>query len=211
MPPSVWKITCIGSSGFAAASGAPPHPANAIASAPQRTISDAAAGKNRLARPSNVAAGSRRTRSRRPPAGKCLICVISLKLASDRPRRSLPIRAPRVAYGYLVTLIPTSDQAWRTAFCSALPSPYSLPATSAVRLAKRRKPRVRPQPRVAQRLVPDLPGPLPGVAAERGGGQVEGVVGDAGVDVDAAVVLGRCGRSPSMCAGCGSLPSTGSS
>src|SRR4051812_32503357 len=39
-----------------------------------------------------------------------------------------------------------------------------------------------------QGVVPDLSRLLPGVAPERGGGQVERVVGDAGVDVDAAVV-----------------------
>src|SRR5581483_1001332 len=42
-----------------------------------------------------------------------------------------------------------------------------------------------------QRHVPDLPGRLPGVPADGGGRQVEGPVGNAGVDVDAAVVVLR--------------------
>lgn len=43
---------------------------------------------------------------------------------------------------------------------------------------------------VAQGDVPDLPGFFPGVAAEFHGGDVEGAVGDARIDVDAAVVAG---------------------
>src|SRR5690349_16916302 len=42
---------------------------------------------------------------------------------------------------------------------------------------------------VADRVVPDLPRFDPGVAAEGGGDEVEGVVGDAGIEVDAAIVL----------------------
>src|SRR5207253_1956420 len=42
-----------------------------------------------------------------------------------------------------------------------------------------------------ERHVPDAPSRLPGVAADGRGGEVEGPVGDPGVDVDAAVVVGR--------------------
>src|SRR5215212_7183547 len=45
------------------------------------------------------------------------------------------------------------------------------------------------QPRVAQRCVPDGAGLRPGVPAHLGGGDVEGLVRDAGVDVHAAVIV----------------------
>src|SRR5919198_1307066 len=48
-----------------------------------------------------------------------------------------------------------------------------------------------PQRPVEERLVPDLPRPLPGGPAECRRGEVEGVVGDAGVGVHAAIVLDR--------------------
>src|SRR4029078_6104729 len=43
--------------------------------------------------------------------------------------------------------------------------------------------------RVAQRVIPDASGRLPQAAAEVGGEQIERVVGDARVDVDATVVV----------------------
>ncbi|KAG1529345.1 hypothetical protein G6F51_014172 [Rhizopus arrhizus] len=46
---------------------------------------------------------------------------------------------------------------------------------------------------VTQRVVPDLPGTFPRGPVQRGGGQEEGAVGDAGIDVHAAVVARRVG------------------
>src|ERR1700730_2339823 len=46
-----------------------------------------------------------------------------------------------------------------------------------------------PQVPVADRVVPDLPGLDPSVTAQRRRDQVEGVIGDAGIDVNPAIVL----------------------
>src|SRR6202022_2676392 len=46
-----------------------------------------------------------------------------------------------------------------------------------------------PQVPVADRVVPDLPGLDPSVTAQCGRDQVEGVIGDAGIDVNPAIVL----------------------
>src|SRR6478735_12145070 len=54
-----------------------------------------------------------------------------------------------------------------------------------------REGRVLGQLAAGQHVEPDPSGPLPGVAAEGRRQQVEGAVGDAGVDVDPAVVLVR--------------------
>src|SRR5215213_1397491 len=48
-----------------------------------------------------------------------------------------------------------------------------------------------PDSRAQQCRIPDLPGTLPAVPLQRGRDQVEGMVGDAGVDVDPAIVRGR--------------------
>src|SRR5699024_80495 len=47
------------------------------------------------------------------------------------------------------------------------------------------------QPAAGQRVVPEEPGAVPGRAADPGGGEIERPVGDAGVDVHAAVVVLR--------------------
>src|SRR5215212_5787058 len=51
------------------------------------------------------------------------------------------------------------------------------------------KSRVRADPRVAQRLVPDTPGPLPSIPAELCGDEVEGMVWDPRVDMHSTLVL----------------------
>src|SRR3569832_1953771 len=48
---------------------------------------------------------------------------------------------------------------------------------------------LRAELRIADRVVPDLPGLLPGTAAERLGGEIEGMVRYPRVDVDTAAVL----------------------
>ena len=64
------------------------------------------------------------------------------------------------------------------------------PAAATVAAAKPAKSVSAPTCAAGERGVPDPAGALPRRAADRGGGEVEGAVGDAGVEVDAAVVVG---------------------
>src|SRR5690606_40026224 len=56
---------------------------------------------------------------------------------------------------------------------------------------KRHEIRVVGQAPVAKGVIPDVPGPLPGMAAQRHRQQVERMVGNAGIDVYPAVIVAR--------------------
>ncbi len=95
-------------------------------------------------------------------------------------------------------------------FCTARsssPAPYRSRVAFTVSVAKSaNRASSFSSPPVSSRVVPESARLLPGVAAEGGGGQVEGMVGDAGVDVHTAVVAAGAdvvlhGRGPGPCRG----------
>ena len=116
------------------------------------------------------------------------------------------VSGPDGAVAPVVT--PTASQPARTAATTSESAPWR------ARGGRDREPGERGEVAVGADVAgdgvdPDLAGDLPGVAAERRGDDVEGLVGDARVDVHAAVVVGgvdvvaQVGRAGGPCPGAG--------